>query len=195
MPGPEDTYQSYGTGWANLSNTPFRMYKHWVHEGGISTPLIFHWPKGIGAKGEIRHVPGYLPDIMATVLDVTGVHYPTQFNGQPILPVEGHSLAQAFEREIDSRPPMFWEHEGNCAVRIGRWKLVRKHPGAWELYDMVADRTEMHDLAAAQPDRVQNMAAEYATWAARCGVIPRDEVVAAMLRVNEHAMDQFWERE
>lgn len=90
---------------------------------------------------------------------------------------------------------MFWEHEGNCAVRIGRWKLVRKHPGAWELYDMVADRTEMHDLAAAQPDRVQNMAAEYATWAARCGVIPRDEVVAAMLRVNEHAMDQFWERE
>lgn len=195
MPGPEDTYQSYGTGWANLSNTPFRMYKHWVHEGGISTPLIFHWPKGIGAKGAVRHVPGYLPDIMATVLDVTGVDYPTQFNGLPILPVEGHSLAQAFEREMESRPPMFWEHEGNSAVRIGRWKLVRKHPGAWELYDMVADRTEMNDLAVTHPDRVQDMVVQYDAWAARCGVIPRDQVVGAMLRMNEHAMDQFWERE
>lgn len=195
MPGPEDTYQSYGTGWANLSNAPFRMYKHWVHEGGISTPLIFHWPNGINAKGGIRHTPGYLPDIMATVLDVTGVSYPTHWNGQAIQPVEGHSLTQAFEHDLEARPPMFWEHEGNSAARMGRWKLVRKHPGPWELYDLVADRTELNDLAKTYPDRVQDMAAQYEIWAARCCVIPRDQVVASMLKVNEHAMDQFWERE
>jgi arylsulfatase len=167
MPGPENTYQSYGTAWANLSNTPFRLYKHWIHEGGISTPLIFHWPRGIGERGAIRHTPGYLPDIMATLLDVTGIPYPERFAERDVLPLEGTSLVPSFGADLGAdpdaaaRPPMFWEHEGNAAVRIGRWKLVRKHPGDWELYDMVADRTELDDLAATQPQRVREMAAQY----------------------------------
>ncbi len=86
---------------------------------------------------------------MATLLDVTGIAYPAQYQGRSVLPLEGHSLQAAFEQDLAERPPMFWEHEGNAAVRIGRWKLVRKYPGPWELYDMEADRTELHDLAAA----------------------------------------------
>lgn len=194
MPGPEDTYQSYGTAWANLSNSPFRLYKHWIHEGGISTPLIFHWPAGIGERGAIRHTPGYLPDIMATIVDVTGVAYPQQLDGRDVLPLEGHTLAQAFAGDAaDERPPMFWEHEGNAAVRIGRWKLVRRYPGDWELYDMDADRTELHDLAAQHPQRVRDMAAQYDAWAARCGVKPREQIVALMR--SQGVTRAFWEDE
>jgi arylsulfatase len=193
MPGPENTYQSYGTAWANLSNTPFRLYKHWIHEGGISTPLIFHWPAGIGQRGAIRHTPGYLPDVMATLLDVTGIPYPTQYQGRAVLPLEGHSLQAAFERDAVDRPPMFWEHEGNAAVRIGRWKLVRKHPGPWELYDMVADRTELNDLAAEHPERVRDMQAQYEAWATRCGVKPREQIVELMRR--QGVTRAFWEDE
>ena len=194
MPGPENTYQSYGTAWANLSNTPFRLYKHWIHEGGISTPLIFHWPLGITQRGQIRHTPGYLPDVMATLLDVTGVPYPAQHQGRAVLPLEGHSLKTAFERDaVEARPPMFWEHEGNAAVRIGRWKLVRRHPHDWELYDLDADRTELNDLAAQQPERVREMAAQYAAWARRCGVLDRDQVVALMR--SQGVTRAFWEEE
>lgn len=193
MPGPENTYQSYGTAWANLSNTPFRLYKHWIHEGGISTPLIMHWPRGITERGAIRHTPGYLPDIMATLLDVTGLPYPEQWEGRPIAPLEGHSLKPALHAELPERPPMFWEHEGNCAVRIGRWKLVRKYPGPWELYDLQADRTELHDLAAQQPERVREMAAQYEAWAQRCGVLPRDKIVALMR--SQGVTRAFWEDE
>ena len=193
MPGPENTYQSYGTAWANLSNTPFRLYKHWIHEGGISTPLIFHWPAGITERGAIRHSPGYLPDVMATLLDVTGIPYPTQHQGREVLPLEGHSLRAAFERDGDDRPPMFWEHEGNAAVRIGRWKLVRRYPGPWELYDMVADRTELTDLAAQHPERVRDMQARYEAWAERCGVKPREQIVALMR--SQGVTRAFWEDE
>jgi arylsulfatase A-like enzyme len=193
MPGPENTYQSYGTAWANLSNSPFRLYKHWIHEGGISTPLIFHWPAGAGQRNVVRHTPGYLPDIMATILDVTGTAYPQSWQGQPVEPLEGHSLLPALHRELPERPPMFWEHEGNAAVRIGMWKLVRKYPGPWELYDMEQDRTELHDLAAAQPERVKDMAAQYEAWAERCGVIPREQVLEILRRQN--VPPAFWERE
>jgi arylsulfatase len=193
MPGPENTYQSYGQAWANLSNTPFRLYKHWIHEGGISTPLIMHWPQGITERGAIRHTPGYLPDIMATLLDVTGLPYPEQWEGQAIAPLEGHSLKPALQAELPERPPMFWEHEGNCAVRIGKWKLVRKHPGPWELYDLDADRTELNDLAAQHPERVRDMAAQYEAWAQRCGVIPREQIVALMR--SQGVTRAFWEDE
>jgi arylsulfatase len=195
MPGPEDTYQSYGTAWANLSNTPFRLYKHWIHEGGISTPLIFHWPEGISDKGGIRHTPGYLPDIMATILDITGVPYPGEWEGNVIEPLQGTSLRPAFGDDAADgagRPPMFWEHEGNAAVRIGKWKLVRKYPGPWELYDMDADRTELHDLAAQHPDRVRDMAARYEEWAQRCGVIPREKILELMKQQTSPA---FWEKD
>jgi arylsulfatase A-like enzyme len=193
MPGPEDTYQSYGTAWANLSNTPFRLYKHWIHEGGIATPLIFHWPEGITQRGAIRHTPGYLPDIMATIVEVTGVAYPQAYAGRDVLPLEGQSLAPAFDADVIERAPMFWEHEGNAAVRVGDWKLVRKFPGAWELYDLQADRTELSDLAATHPERVADMAAQYEAWAQRCGVKPREQIVALMRR--QGVTRAFWEDE
>lgn len=192
-PGPEDTYQSYGQAWANLSNTPFRLYKHWIHEGGIATPLIFHWPDGIAQRGEVRHSAGYLPDIMATICDVTGAAYPEQLDGRSILPLEGHSLRPAFEGEISARPAMFWEHEGNAAVRIGCWKLVRDYPKDWELYDLDSDRTELTDLAARHPERVEDMRRQYEAWAARCGVLPRDKVVALMR--GQGVTRAFWEDE
>jgi arylsulfatase A-like enzyme len=191
MPGPEDTYQSYGTAWANLSNTPFRLYKHWIHEGGISTPLIFHWPQGIVEKGGVRHTPGYLPDIMATVLDISSTAYPQQRDGKPLPALEGTSLMSVFNGDIAERAPMFWEHEGNAAVRIGNWKLVRKYPDPWELYDMAQDRTETRDLAAQYPDRVADMRARYDEWATRCGVIPREKILELM-RAQPAA---FWEEE
>ena len=193
MPGPENTYQSYGTAWANLSNTPFRLYKHWIHEGGISTPLIVHWPDGIAERGGIRHAPGYLPDIMATILDVTGTTYPSDWDGQAIEPMEGESLAPAFRQDSTERGPMFWEHEGNAAVRIGPWKLVKRYPLDWELYDMEADRTELHDLASQHPERVAHMAQEYKSWADRCGVIPRDQIVALMR--GQGVTHAFWEKD
>ncbi len=193
MPGPENTYQSYGQAWANLSNTPFRYYKHWIHEGGIATPLIVHWPGGIAARNEIRHAPGYLPDIMATIVDLTGSSYPDTFDGNPIAPLEGMSLAPTFERDGLARDAMFWEHEGNAAVRSGKWKLVRAYPGPWELYDLEADRTELHDVAAQHPERVADMARQYEAWAARCGVIPRAQIVALMR--SQGVTKAFWEKE
>ena len=172
MPGPADTYMGYGRNWANVSNTPFREYKHWVHEGGISTPLICHWPAGIKARGRFCHDPGQLIDIMATCVDVSEANYPPDRQGQRIQPMEGTSLRPTFKgKSLDERA-IFWEHEGNRAVRRGRWKLVSKHPGGWELYDIASDRTEMHDLAAKHPEKVQELQALYENWAARCAVQP-----------------------
>jgi arylsulfatase len=173
MPGPEDTYIAYGRGWANVSNTPFREYKHWVHEGGIATPLIAHWPAGIKAHGELRAQPGHLIDLLATCLDVAGAKYPTEFNGQKITPLEGRSLVPAFAGQPIEREAIFWEHEGNRAIRMGPWKLVAKSPaGPWELYDLDADRSEMNDLARQQPDRVNDMVARWEAWAKRAHVLP-----------------------
>lgn len=173
MPGGESTYMSYGTGWANMSNTPFRLYKHWVHEGGIATPFIAHWPAGLPKRGELRHAPAQLPDVMATILEVTGASYPREHDGHVIPPCEGLSLLPFLLEDGEREEvPLFWEHEGNAAVRIGRWKLVRKYPGPWELYDMSLDRTEQSDLAASHPGRVGQMTELYQQWAERCGVIP-----------------------
>ena len=174
LPGPADTYISYGKGWANVSNTPFREYKHFVHEGGISTPLIAHWPKGIQRRGALEHQPGHLIDIMTTCVEIAGARYPAEWNGQPVTPMEGRSLVPAFAGSpIRSRDALFWEHEGNRALRIGQWKLVAKSPrGKWELYDMEHDRTELHDLAEAQPERTKAMAAEWEQWAKRTHALP-----------------------
>jgi len=174
LPGPVDTYISYGKSWANVSNTPFREYKHWVHEGGISTPLIAHWPKGIQRRNALETQPGHLIDIMATCVAVSGAKYPTEWKGRPITPLEGRSLVPAFSgAPIPNRQALFWEHEGNRALRIGKWKLVAKSPrGKWELYDMEADRTELHDLAEAQPERTKEMAAQWESWAKRTHALP-----------------------
>ena len=175
MPGGADTYIGYGLNWANVSNTPFREYKHWEHEGGISTPLIAHWPKGIAkeAHDKLNATPTHLIDLMATCVDLAGATYPREHNGNAVQPMEGVSLAPAFSGKPIARPqPLFWEHEGNRAIRSGEWKLVSKHPGGWELYNINTDRTEMNDLAAQQPERVKEMAALWDAWAKRVGVMP-----------------------
>jgi arylsulfatase len=173
MPGPHDTYIAYGQGWANVSNTPFREYKHWVHEGGISTPLIVHWPAAIKRRGELERQPGHLIDIMATCVEVAGAAYPKDHAGQAIQPLEGRSLVPAFDGKPIQREAIYWEHEGNRAIRIGNWKLVAKGPaGAWELYDIDKDRSELHDLASQQPDRAKQMISQWEAWARRAAVLP-----------------------
>jgi arylsulfatase len=186
VPGPEDTYASYGVAWANLSNTPFRKYKCWIHEGGISTPFIVHWPAGIRESGALRHQPAQLPDVMATLLDVTGAAYPEQIGDRTILPHEGYSLTGAFAGEPHAREILTWEHEGNAGIRRGKWKLVREfirsgthspHAGPWELYDMETDRSELHDRAGDHPELVAELSALWQEWADRCQVRPFDEIL------------------
>ncbi len=175
IPGPEDTYIAYGKAWANVSNTPFREYKHWMHEGGISTPLIIHWPQGIprARRNRIVNAPGHLIDLMATAVDVSGARYPTELGGQRIQPMEGISLRPALTGGRLQRPqPLFWEHEGNRAIRAGRWKLVAMENRQWELYDIDTDRTEQHDLSAKHPAIVSDLAAQWDAWAARANVLP-----------------------
>ncbi|MGE3777728.1 MAG: sulfatase-like hydrolase/transferase, partial [Pirellulaceae bacterium] len=175
LPGAADTYHGYGEAWANVSNTPFREYKHWVHEGGISTPLVAHWPAGIPVerRGAVESQPGHLIDLMATCVDVADANYPREFGGTAIRPMEGVSLVPALAGQPLARTqPLFWEHEGNRAIRAGEWKLVSKHPGEWELYNMATDRTEMHNLAEQHPDRVRALSAQWQAWADRVGVEP-----------------------
>lgn len=173
MPGAADTYVAYGKGWANASNTPFRMYKHWVHEGGISSPLIAHWPKSIKRKGEFERQPSHLIDVMATCVDVAKAEYPTEFNGNKITPLEGSSLIPAFEgKDLGRKDLIYWEHEGNRAVRDGKWKLVAKSSAQWELYDIEKDRTETNDLASSMPEKAKELAAKWDVWAKRADVYP-----------------------
>ena len=169
MPGPPETEVGYGQNWANVSNTPFREYKHWVHEGGISTPLIAHWPKGIAGKNTWVKDPTHLIDLMATCIDLGKATYPSTK-----IPVEGTSLVPALKGSpIKRGKPIFFEHEGNRAVRDGKWKLVAKSvKGKWELYNIPADRTEMNNLADKNPDRVKTMTAQYETWAKERGIVP-----------------------
>jgi arylsulfatase len=178
MPGADDTYASYGVGWANSSNTPFRLYKHWVHEGGISSPLIAHWPSVIRKGGGLTPQPGHLIDIMATCADVGQAKYPSTHDGQAITPLEGKSLRPIFEgKRRAGHPEIYWEHEGNRAVRQNRWKLVSRYPGKWELYDLEADRTEMNDLTARQPAKASELAAKWETWARKVNVALWEQVM------------------
>ena len=157
-----------GMDWATLSNTPFRRYKHFIHEGGISTPLIAHWPRGIpkARNGQLERQPGHFVDIMPTVLQATGAKYPTTYNGNQIYPMDGVSLMPDFLGQKQVRPnPIFWAHEGNRGMRAGKWKLVAKYLDPWELYDMEADRTEQHDLIKQQPHLAATMETQWDAWA------------------------------
>lgn len=173
-PGPEDTYASYGRAWANLSNTPFRLYKRWVHEGGIASPFIVHWPAGGLSDGEVLDAPFQLPDLVPTILEATGAGYADRA-GRALPPLEGASMLGVWRGAADGRtdPTLYWEHIGNCSIRHGDVKLVREYLGDWELYDLSESRTEEHDLAAERPEVVEAMSADWQAWADRVGVVPR----------------------
>ena len=177
--GQADTYIAYGRRWANVSNTPFREYKHYVHEGGIATPLIAHWPTGIAARGKLDHTPSHLVDIMATCLDLAGADYAKSVRTHPktsrgaLRDPAGVSLAPLFAGGSVQPRQLYWEHESNRAIREGRWKLVAKgQDGPWELYDIDADRSELHDVIAEHPDLSKRLAADWTAWAKRDDVLP-----------------------
>jgi arylsulfatase len=177
MPGPADTYIAYGRGWANVSNTPFREYKHYVHEGGIATPLIVSYPNGIKKTGGIVPATGHLVDLMSTCVDYGRATYPKAVGEQAITPMQGVSLRPAFEgKSLTRSQPIFFAHEGNSAIRDGKWKLVAKKAGVqkghWELYDMEADRSETNNLADAHPERRRDMLRQWTDWATTNQVFP-----------------------
>ncbi len=165
-PGSAATYLCLGPGFSNASNTPFRRHKTWVHEGGISTPLIVHWPQGIAARGELRHTPGHVIDIVPTVLELAGVARPAQCDGDPVPPAPGRSLVPALANDVEiPRESLWWLHEGNRAVRVGNWKLVAAKDDPWELYDLRTDRAEQHNLADKMPDKAKELAQIWQTQA------------------------------
>lgn len=171
-PGGPQSYMSYGQAWANASDCPFRRFKTWVHEGGIATPLIAHWPASIAPKSKTQHI-GHVLDLMPTILDAADAGYPKEFAGRILLPLEGESLLPVLrgENRVRSRA-IFWEHQGNRAVRSGNWKLVASHDSSWELYDLDAGRSELDNLIDQHPEKAEELLLLYESWAKRCGVQP-----------------------
>ncbi len=175
MPGPDASYIAYGRNWANVSNTPFREYKSWAHEGGIATPLIAHWPAGISARNELRQQVGHLIDIMPTCAEIAGTTYPENHNNHSIQPMEGISLLDSFPRDTDTARLLVWEHYGKAAIRQGKWKLVRMSGKPWELYDIAKDRSELHDLTDKQPAKARELAKLWDMHALRTKILPKPE--------------------
>lgn len=170
--GARGSYVAYLEPWANVSNTPFRLYKNWVHEGGIITPLIANWPRRISQRGDLTDEVGHVIDLMPTVLELAGVPYPVTVQDRSILPIEGRSLAPVFRGGIVERQtPLFWAYGGNWAIREGDWKLAcdRRHPGRVELFNLRDDPAEQRDLAADHPARVAQLKATWQQWAERVG--------------------------
>jgi arylsulfatase A-like enzyme len=168
MPGPEDTYQSYGHGWANASNTPFRLFKQYDHEGGIMTPLVVHWPKVITKGGQITEQVSHVIDLTPTFLDAAGVSHPRTFRGRQILPPDGTSLLPVFQgKQREPHEALYWKWAHGRAVRVGRWKLAAVDKNPWELYDLDADGTELVDLSKKMPERVRELDTLWKRWAAR----------------------------
>lgn len=213
-PGAADSFVAYHLPWANVSTTPFRLYKHMVNEGGISTPFIARWPEKIKSNGTITHQVGHLMDIMATCLDAAGIQYPETYMGNKIIPLEGKSLLPIFEgNQREGYECVFWEHEGNRAVRQGKWKLLSRcrmdwqftaswgfrgnrgpHDEKWELYNIEEDRVELNDLAEQYPEMVRELADQYEKWAIRTGVIPWNDYMKVtktgyLLKTQEISMN------
>lgn len=161
-PGSAATYLCLGPGFSNACNTPFRRHKTWVHEGGISTPLIVHWPAGIAARGELRITPAHVIDVVPTILDILDIEKPTDWEGKMTPPAPGRSLAPTFAADVlVDRDSLWWFHQGNRAIRIGDWKLVAAKGEPWELYDLRNDRAEAKNLAAALPEKTAELAAAW----------------------------------
>ena len=182
MPGPPDTFITFGESWANVSNTPFRRYKMSSHEGGIATPLIVRWPAGTPdeLRGGFVRDRSHLIDLTPTLLELSGADYPAEYGGGSTKPLPGRSLAPDLRGDmqiavLDERP-LFWEHQGNRAVNRpdgeGNWKLVAENGGPWELYDLSEDRIESNDLSAEMPERVAALSALWDEWAAANDVLP-----------------------
>jgi arylsulfatase len=158
-PGSAATHLCLGPGWSTVSNTPFRRHKTWVHEGGIATPLIVHWPNGVAARGELRHDPSHVIDVVPTILEAAKAKRPGTWDGHPVPESPGKSLITAFDRDGTVRHEgLWWEHEGNRAIRVGDWKLVAARNRPWELFDLATDRTETRDLAQERPEMVEELA-------------------------------------
>ncbi len=178
MLGRKESYESYLINWANASNSPLRLYKSEMHEGGIASPCVISWPKGIKREGSFVEIPSHLIDLMPTFIDISGARYPDVFNEQKIASLPGKSLAGLFKGENFDIRPLFWEHEANRAVRWGKWKLVstgtngKPYIGSWELYDMVNDRTETRNLALEHPEKVKEMEMMWNEWAEKNRVFP-----------------------
>jgi arylsulfatase A-like enzyme len=173
--GSRGTYHSVGSGWANASNTPWRMYKHYSHEGGISTPCLVHWPAGFRRRNALETAPVHLIDLMPTLVEVSGAEYPQRLGSRQIPPMAGTSLVPALHGEKLAERTLYFEHEGTRAVREGRYKLTALRGEPWKLYDMERDRTEIDDLAEQQPQRVASLANQWQTWAAENQVTPLPE--------------------
>lgn len=172
LPGERGSFLGYQRPWANASNTPFRMFKHWVHEGGIATPLIARWPSRVVKGGSLTHQVGHVIDMMATCCECAGVSYPQTFGGRELVPMEGRSLIDVLDGKTRaSHDAIYWEHEGNKAIRQGAWKLVAAKDKNWELYNLEADRTELHDLVTENESKVESLSTLWNQWAAKCGVV------------------------
>ena len=161
-PGSAKTFLGLGPAWSTASNTPLRLQKSWVHEGGISTPLIVHWPNGFAARGELRHNPGHLIDLAPTILQLAGGQWPATLAGRPVPPPPGKSLVPVFAKDgTVSHDYFWWFHDDNRAIRVGDWKLVADHKKPWELFNLHSDRSETTNLAASHPERVTQLEHEW----------------------------------
>lgn len=178
-PGPKEGYRTYDSEWANASNTPFRLYKQYSHEGGIASPLLVRWPAGITVPGTRSNQVGHLIDLMPTLTEIAQANYPSSYDGYEVLPMEGVSLASTFQgKAVADRPPIYWEFQGNRAVRQGSWKLVAERSKGWELYHAEDDRTELNNLMLREEARASDMASMYDAWAARATAMSNEAAAA-----------------
>lgn len=175
-PGGPGSFISYEANWANASNTPFRYFKHWMHEGGIATPFIIRYPEAVTANSW-RHAPAHIIDVVPTLMAYTGVNRPETYRGKALKPMDGKSLVPVLEGDDRTvHEALYWEHLGFRAVRKGDWKLVSTFPDEkWALYNLQEDRSETTDLSAAFPDKVTELDKLYVQWAERSEVMPWKE--------------------
>jgi arylsulfatase len=174
LPGPQTTHAGIGPVWANVSNTPFRYYKTKVHEGGIATPLIVHWPAGLAQTGTVTAEPGHVVDLMATCLDLAGATYPASFRGRSLSPMAGKSLVPVIRgQQPEAERTLYWEHFGARAIRQGHWKLVMlDQKSDWELYNLAEDKTETNNLVRKHPEKVEELSRRWQEWADQQNVFP-----------------------